>query len=213
MIINQTSDIPLGDAKGKQMGTPFRFLLLAAALPIVPALCAQSPPNQAATPPFSINITLAQDAVKAGAEVRLDTVLTNVSAEKIVIAECVEPNYQIEIYDNEAKPLPRLRDCVPKQHPDHPGWTTLCPGDVTTPSDPICLQQNQILKLLRPQEAFEEQTVVNTQYDLSRPGKYTIQVQLANDPRTFIEVPRKFRYGSQGLELDDKVNGVLAAQR
>jgi hypothetical protein len=70
-------------------------------------LCPQSPPNQAATPPFSINITLAQDAVKAGAEVRLDIVLTNVSAEKIVITECVEPNYQIEVYDNKGKPLPR----------------------------------------------------------------------------------------------------------
>ena len=76
---------------------------------------------------------------------------------------------------------------------------------------PICLQQNQILKPLRPQEALEEQTVVNTRYDLSRPGKYTIQAQLANDPRTFIEVPRKFRYGSQGLELDDKVNGASRA--
>ncbi len=150
--------------------------------------------------------TLAQDAVKAGAEVRLDIVLTNVSAEKIVIAECVEPNYQIEVYDNEGKPLPRLRDCVPKQDPDHPG-----PGDVTTPSAPICLQQNQILKPLRAQEVLEEQTVVNTLYDLSRPGKYTIQVQLANDARTFIEVPRKFRYGSRGLELDDKVNGASRA--
>jgi hypothetical protein len=60
-------------------------------------------------------------------------------------------------------------------------------------------------------EALEEQTIVNTRYDLSRPGKYAIQVQLANDPRTFIEVPRKFRYGSQGLELDDKVNGASRA--
>ena len=160
---------------------------------------------------FQSTSTLAQGAVKAGAEVRLDIVLTNVSAEKIVIAECVEPNYQIEVYDNEGKPLPRLRGCVPKQDPDHPGWTTLCPGDVTTPSAPICLQQNQILKPLRPQEALEEQTVVNTLYDLSRPGKYTIQVQLANDPRTFIEVPRKFRYGSHGLELHDTVNGASRA--
>jgi hypothetical protein len=70
---------------------------------------------------FQATPTLAQDAVKAGAEVRLDIVLTNVSAEKIVIAEGVEPNYQIEVYDNEGKPLPKLRDCVPKQDPDHPG--------------------------------------------------------------------------------------------
>jgi hypothetical protein len=30
-------------------------------------------------------------------------------------------------------------------------------------------------------------------------------------PRAFIEVPRKFRYGSQGLELADKVNGASRA--
>jgi hypothetical protein len=75
---------------------------------------------------FQSTSTLAQDAVKAGAEVRLDIVLTNVSAEKIVIAECVEPNYQFEVYDNEGKPLPRLRDCVPNPAEPEPktgSWT------------------------------------------------------------------------------------------
>jgi hypothetical protein len=153
---------------------------------------------------FQSTSNLAQDAVKAGAEVRLDIVLTNVSAEKIVIAECVEPNYQIEVYDNEGKPLPRLRDCVPKQDPDYPGWTTLCPGDVTTLLAPICLQQNQILKPLRPQEALEEQTVVNTLYDLSRPGKYTIQVQQRTTRERLLKYPASSATAPRGSNWTTK---------
>ena len=53
--------------------------------------------------------------------------------------------------------------------------------------------------------------VVNEQYNLSQPGKYAIQVQLLNNPRTFIEVPHKFSYGSQTLELNDKINDVSRA--
>jgi hypothetical protein len=177
------------------MGVPFPFLLLAAAFPIVPALGAQSPPNQVAKPPFSISISLAQEVVKAGSEVRLDIVLTNILDQDIVIARCGEPNYQIEVYDSQGKPLPKLNDCVPKEDPGHPGWTSLCPGDVTTASAPICRPQNQILK---PHEVLKEATVISKLCDLSRAGKYTIQVQLANDPRTIIEVPRKFHYGSPG---------------
>src|SRR6202035_3097007 len=75
-----------GGEQGEQMGLPFRFLFLAAALPIVPALYPESPPNQTATPPFSISISLEQNVVKAGSEVRLDIVLTNTSDQNIVIA-------------------------------------------------------------------------------------------------------------------------------
>jgi hypothetical protein len=193
------------------MGTPLRFLWPAVAFPIVLALCSQSPANQPAGAPFSIAIRLTKDVVKAGAEVRLDIVLTDVAEEKIVIAECGEPNYQIEIYNSEGKPLPRLNDCVPKKDPNHPVWTTLCPGDVTTASTRLlCLPQSQTLKVLKPQETMKEEMLLNTLYDLSRPGSYSIQVHLSNDPKTVVAVPGKFGY-SRDIELNDKMNDISRA--
>jgi hypothetical protein len=107
--------------------------------------------------------------------------------------------------------LHRLNECVPREDPDHPGWTTLCPGDVTTASPSIiCAPQSQVLKPLKSQEVLKEEMVVSTLYDLSQPGKYTIQVQRVNDPRTVIAVPGKFGC-SQDIELDDKMNDASRA--
>ncbi len=185
------------------MRTQLRSLLLVVALPVAAGGWAQSAqPSQTAKPPFSISISLAQEVVKAGSEVRLEIVLTNILDQNIVIAQCGGTNYQIEVYDSQGKPLPKLNDCVPKEDPDHPGWRSLCPGEVTTASPPGCVPHNQVLK---PQEVLKEETVVSTLYDLSRPGKYTIQVQRVNNPRTVIEVPGKFGY-SWDIELDDKMN-------
>jgi len=197
------------------MGLPLRILLLAplaAAFLVIPANWAQSEqPTQAVKPPFSIRISLAQDVVKPGSEIRLDVVLTNTANENIVIAQCGRPNYQIEVFDSHGKPLPKLKDCVPRESPDHPGWTSLCPGDVTTASPLIiCAPQNQVLKSMRPHEILKAEMVVNELYDLSQPGKYTVHVQLVNEPRTLLTVPGKFGY-SQDIELDDKTNDTSRA--
>jgi hypothetical protein len=189
------------------MRIPFRILLLAAAFLVVPTLWALVPlPPQLSTPPFSISISLAQDVVNADSEVRLDIVLTNTTNENIVIDQCGKPNYQMEVYDSQGKRLPRLDECVQKEVPEHPGWTTVCEITAARPVT-VCVPQNQVLKLLKPQESLKEEMVVNELYDLSRPGKYTIQVQRVNDPRTVITVPGHFGY-SRDLELHDKMNDV-----
>jgi len=63
---------------------------------------------------------------------------------------------------------------------------------------------------MRPHEILKAEMVVNELYDLSQPGKYTIQVQLVNEPRTLLTVPGKFGY-SQDIELDDKTNDTSRA--
>ncbi len=190
------------------MGIRFRFLLLAAAFQLVPAVGAQSAPlAQASKPPFSVSISLEQNVVKAGSEVRLDIVLTNTSDENIVIAGWENESceiYEIEIHDSEGKRLPQRNECLPSENPNQ---TTVC---VTSDSPAIltCVPQNQVLK---PHGEMKEKILVNELYDLSRPGKYTIQAQRQNSPRTVIEVPRKFGYGSQELELLDKINDTSRA--
>jgi len=92
------------------MRTPVQILLLVATLPVALVGWAQSAlPSQTAKPPFSISISLAQEVVKAGSDVRLDIVLTNTLDENIVIAQCGKLNYQIEVYDSQGKPLPKLK--------------------------------------------------------------------------------------------------------
>jgi len=188
------------------MGIQSRFLLPAAAFLIVPALCAQSPPNQAAAAPFSVSITLAQDVVKAGSEVRLDIVLTNTSNENIVIAGWEDQNceiYEIEVHDSDGKRLPQRNECLPSENPNQ---TTVC----VTASSPVvrtCTPQNQVV---RPHGELKEEILVNELYDLSRPGKYTIQAQRENNPKTIVTVPGKFGY-SRDIELDDKINDVSRA--
>jgi hypothetical protein len=190
------------------MGTPIRILLLVAALPIASAGLPQSAqPSQGAKPPFSVSISLEQDVVKAGSEVRLDIVLTNTSDENIVISGWEDQSceiYEIEIHDSEGKRLPQRNECLPSENPNQ---TTVCVS-ASSPVIRTCVPQNQVLK---PHGEMKEKILVNELYDLSRPGKYTIQAQRANSPRTVIEVPRKFGYGSQELELYDKMNDTSRA--
>jgi hypothetical protein len=188
------------------MGILFRFLLLAAAFPIVPVLFAQSP-HKAANAPFSISITLEQSGVKAGSQVWLDVVLTSTSDQNVVVAGCVDENYEvydIEVYDSEGKRLPQRNECLPSENPNQ---ITVC-VTASTPVIRTCVPQNQVLK---PNGEMKEKILVNELYDLSRPDKYSVQVVLVNNPRTFIEVPRKFQYGFHDLELDDKVNDASRA--
>jgi len=190
------------------MRTPLRVLLLVAALPVAPGGWAQSAqPSQNAKPPFSISISLAQDVVKAGSEVSLDIVLTNTSDENIVISGWKDQSceiYEIEIHDSEGKRLPQRNECLPSENPNQ---ITVCVS-ASSPVIRLCVPQNQVLK---PHGEMKEEVLVNELYDLSRPGKYTIQAQRENSPRTIIAVPRKFGYGSQELELYDKTNDTSRA--
>jgi hypothetical protein len=193
------------------MRIPFRILLLAVAFPLVPPIWAQSEPLvQAPKPPFSVSISLEQEVVKAGSEVRLDIVLTNTSDENIVIAGWEDQNceiYEIEVYDSHDERLHQLNECLPtKDSPDHPGSTTIC----VTASSPMirtCVPKNQLLK---PHGVIKEDMLVNNLYDLRQPGKYTIQVQRVNDPRTFRTVPGKLG-DSREIELHSKINDVSRA--
>lgn len=190
------------------MRTPLRVLLLVAALPVAPGGWAQSAqPSQGAKPPFSISISLERDVVKAGSEVSLDIVLTNTSDGKIVIAGWEDQsceNYEIEIHDSEGKRLPQRNECLPSENPNE---RTVCVSSDSPVVRP-CVPQNQVLD---PHGEMKEKILVNELYDLSRPGKYTIQALRANSPRTFVEVTRKFGYGSQELELYDKTNDTSRA--
>jgi hypothetical protein len=162
-------------------------------------------PHPAANPLFSIAIRPTKDVVKADSEVRIDIILTNTSSHEIVIGECgvaAWGHYKIEVQDSYGKPVPKT------------AWYKWVTGEC--PPSKVCVQTSspQVLclhqaphQILRPGEFLKEEIDVNKLYDLSQPGKYTIQISRVNDPRTFFTVPGKFN-SSRDIEMDDKMNDV-----
>ena len=115
--------------------------------------------NQAAKAPFTIEISTDRPAVKAGSEVSIKVHLTNTSKR---VLDCsgtisnmtgVDPNYVFEVRDDANR-------AVPLRVYEHPGLATGQP----------------ISRSLKPGESFTDEQEVSRLIDMSRPGKYVIQV-------------------------------------
>ncbi len=115
--------------------------------------------NQAAKAPFTIELSTDQPAVKAGSEVSIKVHLTNTSKR---VLDCsgtisnltgVDPNYVFEVRDEG-------NSAVPLRVYEHPELATGQP----------------VSRSLKPGESFTDEQEVSRLIDMSRPGKYSIQV-------------------------------------
>jgi len=141
--------------------TAMLLLLLAA-----PALLAAGSDGSA---PFTITISGPTQPVAVGAEVRVHVVLTNISRETLCIQRSPSPGvaefyYTVRVWDEhgtEAKITDYGRTAKAQQN-----------------------QGSQSLKLLRPGDEDEEDSVVSKQFDMTAPGQYKIQFEkvLSHDP-------------------------------
>jgi hypothetical protein len=140
------------------------------------SLCAQTTrPATGTTPPFSISISSPSTIVKGGASVFVDAVVKNTSAQIISVHTTVPPAlaYDIEVWTeksvraNETK-MGRIRN-------NH-----------TTPEDerePEIIVASGGDGPLEPGKTLTDHVNVSDLYDLSGPGKYTIQFERF-DPET-----------------------------
>lgn len=136
---------------------------LAAPLTLLCAVsfAAQTPfPGQyTGKPRFSLTITLSQDAIRGDAEIPLEIVMTNTSAERISYgAELASPLWMhlcaLDVRDPDGKQLEQ------KPIPWPPGHLGVTSG---------------ILVTLNPGEEVRTEILLSRVYNLNTPGKYTIQ--------------------------------------
>jgi hypothetical protein len=114
--------------------------------------------------PEGLRLTItAPEAVKKGSDVGVEATLTN-SSNHILTLEFISPfcNYDVEIRDSAGNLAPGKR-------------ATHCTGDATG---------MDVIVQLKPHESRKEPIWVSAFRDMSKPGKYTIQVTWKNVPWT-----------------------------
>jgi hypothetical protein len=118
---------------------------------------AQSIPKE--TPPFSMVIE-GPSAISSGSELRLRVSVTNETDHSLLMGRDFLPD--IDIRDSEGKQLPRREE--PKVSPRSPADIEISGGSSLFGVDPGRTHQEEVI------------VSISKGYDLSRPGKYTIQV-------------------------------------
>lgn len=144
---------------------PLTFLMLLSVASLTTATQSPSSDQSSGPPRFSLEIQLRQDAISADLEVPLEVTMTNTSNETIVYGLAFgQPTWvyfsDLDIRDNdgkraELKPLMRQFELMPSGGP----MLTLPAGEKLT-----------------------VEILVNRAYNLSRPGKYTIQARMGYRP-------------------------------
>ena len=126
-------------------------------------------PAQTAEPTFAVTIRLEPDVVKVNSEIRVKTTLINKSNGKVSFErspeDMAELEFQVDVRDNQGNPAPLTE--YGRQVIKHEGipLATHFAGFST----------------LQPGESLKCDVVITRLYDLSQPGKYTLQVQRIED--------------------------------
>jgi hypothetical protein len=126
------------------------------------AICPGSPrsPNL----PFSLTITVADPSVKLGTQVRVTITLRNISGHDIAFDRSSVPgeaefHYSVLLYDEDGKPMPGTKYWRILRGMEHETYT-----------------ENVVSVTIHPNEEVKDDFALNKLFDLSKPGKYTLQV-------------------------------------
>jgi len=130
---------------------------------------AQTTPKSTKTP-FSVTISATQTVMKAGAEVRINVVLTNISDREIYINVSGGPgelDYTVSVLDRSGHEAPETKYLRALR-----GEDASDPGETTT----LVVARSFGLRDVKPGETFRSSIDLGKLYDL-QPGKYTIQLE------------------------------------
>src|SRR5258706_741466 len=161
--LRQLSGIAFPDSEG-YMRILRALVLLLAVIPLASKTTAQV--AQPEKPPFTITISTPQVTVKAGLDVRLKVTMMNTSDRDINYTVGTGPIIDIDIRDAGGKPLSETPDGRKIHGTDR---KVAGPGSGTVVRVP-----------LKPGETLDGESILNQEYDLSIPGKYTIQAVRAD---------------------------------
>lgn len=147
--------------------TALRLLVLLPVLATATVGHAQNAPTY--EPNFSIVINTPQEIVKVGAEVKLKVVFTNNTAQPLHYATGVPgrgtgPGFDIDVRDSQGRRIPKTPYGLKVQ-----GKARHRPfvGSVFTAT-------------VQPGGAVEQEALLSKEYDISKPGKYTVRVTERN---------------------------------
>ena len=153
--------------------TLMRLLLAGALLALVApysTLSAQS--AQSAKPAFSLEISMPNDVVQVGSVTTVNVVLTNTSNHEIATFRLLGwgRGYEVDVRNTQGKRPRDAREVLAEKNKGAKGpiRTMIRGGSVRTVR-------------LQPGQSMRDEINLTQMYDLSEPGKYTIQVQRTDD--------------------------------
>lgn len=136
-----------------------------------------------AEPKFSLTIKTAQGTVKVGSDVVVEAEMKNISAEDIFYSRLTgrgpgpfPSGFTWEILNSEGKPVPFTEYGLKINRPE----PELGPGGYVPAAG------KTIFGLLGPGKAIVEKMALSKEYDLGKPGKYSIQA-LRSDGKTDVK--------------------------
>jgi hypothetical protein len=128
-------------------------------------VCAIGPASpRKPNPPFSLAIAVADQPVQLGTQVRVTITLKNNSDYDIAFDSSSVPgeaefHYSVLLLDDDGKPVPETKYSRILQGKEHETYT-----------------ENVLSVTIQPNEEAKDDFVLNKLFDLSKPGKYTLQV-------------------------------------
>ena len=142
-----------------------RLLLILAFF--APWQCSGAQGVQSAEPWFSVAISTPRPVATIGAAVKLKIIFTNKTSEDIRYGAGGPgrggPVFDLDVRDGEGKPVSE----TPR-------------GLILHGKDPRPWSGSSFSTAAHPGETIEEELVLNEEYDLSKPGKYTVQLRERN---------------------------------
>jgi hypothetical protein len=132
-----------------------------------------------AEPKISITIKTAQSAVKVGSDVEVEVEMKNISAEGVGFVptstmSSSTTSFRWDIREGAGKEVPMTEYGLKANCLDSPGGVPrICAG-------------SSFEAILDPGKSFRQKLALSKEYDLSRPGKYTIQA-LGFDGKTDVK--------------------------
>jgi len=137
--------------------------------------------TQQKPPVISLAISSMQDVIKAHAQVTVETVLTNISDHEISTFQGSgsAQGYDVVVRDAQGKP--------PRSASDYLAEQAKKDRDAGRPFRAIIRQGSAHTVQLKPGQNLKDRIEISAFYDLSQPGKYTIQVS-RKDPESKTDV-------------------------
>lgn len=128
------------------------------------------------SPAFSVGISAAQDVVRSGSAVTVRSVVTNISNQKIWVVSLGE-DVEYHVWDSRGFPVrranPRVERARLQLQVDKHGEHVVVPY----------IMARGVWFAVQPGQTVEDDLVISEFYELTRPGKYTIQA-LRPDPQS-----------------------------
>jgi hypothetical protein len=120
--------------------------------------------SEPAEPWFAVTINTAKPVITIGTDVKLKVIFANKTNQGIsVSAGAPGRDFDLDVRDGEGRPVPETAYGL-KMHGEVP-----TPGNITV-----------YRRISLPGDKFEEELDLSKEYDLSSPGKYTVQLRGRN---------------------------------